>query len=69
LRRRESADPNHVCGHNHHTTYNWRGQTETDFCSLRARYTNPATARFLSVDPAMGPDDDADSAYAYLYAR
>jgi RHS repeat-associated protein len=40
---------------------------ETGFYYLRARYYNPASGRFISVDPILGPDDDWASNHAYLY--
>jgi RHS repeat-associated protein len=42
--------------------------SETGFYHLRARYYNPATGRFLSEDPDIGPEDNLGSAHPYLYA-
>lgn len=51
--------------------YQYQGEqldSETGFYYLRARYYNAGTGRFLSVDPAMGADDNPGSAHPYLYA-
>ncbi len=52
-------------------SYRYDGQqydAATGLYDLRARYMDPTTGRFLSVDPLPGSPDDPASLHRYLYA-